>query len=99
MDARTIREQTQLPSPTDLQQKEVRLVARQIQDAVGDPRMHPTIPMKVARAAIERKISITELCELVDYIAAKRQAGELRSPGAYFVTSIRRVFQANEVTW
>lgn len=74
-------------------------MARAISNAVHDPKMHPSIAIKVARAVVERKVSPNEIAELCDIIKAKRMAGQLRSPGAYFVTSVRRIFQAAEILW
>lgn len=99
MNARQLREQTENVGGDYLAIDETRTIARQIADAVRDPKMHPTIAMKVARAVATRRISPDELIQILDYVVAKRVAGELRSPGAYFVTSIKRVFQANEVPW
>ena len=77
----------------------VRTMARAIMRSVGDHDMHPSIPTKVARAIVERKLSPNEVAELCDIIEAKRKAGQLERPGAYFVTSIKRLFQRNDIPW
>jgi hypothetical protein len=77
----------------------VRNVARAIMRAVGDPKMHHSIPTKVARAVVDRKIGPGELAEVCDIIEAKRKAGQLEKPGAYFLVSMKRLFQRNEVPW
>jgi hypothetical protein len=77
----------------------VRKMAGAIRMDVGDPLMHPSIPMKVARALWEKRLTIDEVAELCDIVRTKRQAGELDSPGAYFVASIKRMFQRHEIPW
>ncbi len=77
----------------------VRECARAIMRAVDDTKMHPSIPTKVARAVVERQISPGEIASLCDIIQAKRKAGELNSPGAYFLSSVRRIFRAADITW
>ena len=71
--------------------------ARAIMRAVADPAMHPSIPTKVARAVVERSISPDEVAKLCDIIAAKRN--QLNSPGAYFLSSVRRMFRAADLQW
>ena len=77
----------------------VRKMAGAIRMDVGDPLMHPSIPAKVARALWEKRLTVDEVAELCDIVRTKRQAGELDSPGAYFVASIKRMFQRHEITW
>jgi hypothetical protein len=77
----------------------VRNCARAMMRAVADQKMHPSIPTRVARAVVERKVSPHEIAELCDLIEAKRKAGQLRQPGAYFLVSVRRIFQREEITW
>jgi hypothetical protein len=74
-----------------------RAVARQIMDTVRDPKMHPSIAMRVARAISEKKLNPSELVEILDCMTA--QGSRINSRGAYFVTSIKRAFQRNEITW
>jgi hypothetical protein len=77
-----------------------RAVARQIQETVRDPKMAPSIAMKVARAVTERKLNPSELTEILDAIAAiHARRGFTKGPGAYFVSCIRRAFQRNEIPW
>lgn len=77
----------------------VGLLAREVLRAVGDPKMHPGIAMRAARAVVDGKMETQELTEMLDIIASQRKAGRLRSPGAYFVTSLKRAFQRNEIAW
>lgn len=74
-------------------------IARHIMHKVGDAKMHPSISMKVARALIDNRVSRSEIDELLDIVERKRETGELRKPGAYFVTSVKRIFQREEVPW
>lgn len=76
-----------------------RSVARSILDAVRDPKMHPSIAMRVARAITDGRLPKSELAEILDIIVALRTSGRVRSPGAYFMTSIKRLFQRNEIPW
>jgi len=77
----------------------VREIARSIMRAIGDPNMHPMIATRVARAVIERKVSPDEIATLCDTVECKRKAGQLRVPGAYFLQSVRRIFQREEIPW
>lgn len=77
----------------------VRAVARQIADAVRDPDMNPKIPLKIARDFAERKINASELAPLLESIIAGRMTGRINRPGAYFVTSIKRLYQKHEIPW
>jgi hypothetical protein len=77
----------------------VRKIVGAIRADVGDPLMHPSIPTNVARALWERRLSIDEVAELCDIVRTKRLAKELESPGAYFVASIKRMFQRNDIPW
>lgn len=77
-----------------------RRIARQIVETIRDPKMHPTIPIRVARAVTDNKITPAELAEALDSIIAKRASGGFRvSAGAYFVTIMKRIFQYHEVPW
>lgn len=99
MEARDLLRQSEPETDNELAIDQTRNLATQIQNAVGDPRMHTSIPTRVARAIVDRQISASELAEILDIVADQRRKGRLRSPGAYFVTSIKRVFQRNEVPW
>ncbi len=77
----------------------IRRIARHVLEKVGDAKMHHVVAMRVARALVDHKISRAEVDELLDIVEAKRKRGELRSPGAYFVTSIKRIFERAEVIW
>jgi hypothetical protein len=91
--------QTERTSTDPLGTEAVRTMARAIMQAVGDPNMHPTIPTKVARAVVERRVLPDEIANLCDTIDAKRKSGQLRKPGAYFLSSVRRIFQREEIPW
>lgn len=97
MDARSMLRSTEFDPATPLGVSQARTLAREIADAVRDPKMHPSIPMKAARAVVDRRISAAELAQLLDHICAHR-AG-IDSPGAYFCACLKRIFQANEVPW
>lgn len=105
MNPRELRDVTYSDDPADLKVDRVRKVAQQIVDVLRDPGMHHSIPTRVARAVAERRISADELAAVLDYIAARKRDGDnhpegpLRSPGAYFVVSMRRVFAAAGVPW
>jgi hypothetical protein len=77
----------------------VRKMASAIQRAVGDPKMHPGIPLRVARVVYEGRLSRAAVKELLDIVEKKRRAKELDSPGAYFVASIKRLFRRHEILW
>jgi hypothetical protein len=77
----------------------VRDLARAIHRAVNDPKMHPKIAMRVARVTWEGLLSRADLKELLDIVETKRRAKQLDSPGAYFVASIKRLFQRNDIPW
>jgi hypothetical protein len=78
----------------------VRAVARQIQNAIRDPKMDPSIAQKVARAVTTRKLGAGELTEILDTVIATREAGRIKkSTGALFVHLIKRAFQYNEIPW
>lgn len=77
----------------------VEQIAREVLRAVGDPKMHPGVAMRAARAVADGKLETQELTEMLDIIASQRKAGRLRSPGAYFVVSLKRSFQRNEIPW
>ena len=72
-------------------------LARQIMVAVSDPKMHHSIPMKAARAVVDGKVDPAELKELLDIIVAKGRT--INTPGAYFCSSLKRIFQRCEVPW
>jgi hypothetical protein len=74
-------------------------IARLILKTVADPKMHPSIPVKVARAIVNRQVPPSELEQLLDIINAKRHSRQIRSTGAYFVAAIKRIFQRHEVIW
>jgi hypothetical protein len=61
--------------------------------------MHPTIPTKVARALVKRRDLLEEISELLDTVRAKREKGQIHKPGAYFLSSVRRIFQREEIPW
>lgn len=91
---------SQVSSPTDpIGLDAARTIARQIIEIVRDPKMHHSIPLRVGRAIADRQLNPSELKEILDIVLTQRLAGRLRSPGAYFVTSIKRVFQRNEIPW
>jgi len=96
---RNLYRQTERTDADPLGTDAVRKCARAIMRSVGDPEMHPSIPTKVARAVVERKLSPESIAELCDIIEAKRKAGQLEKPGAYFVASIKRLFQRNDIPW
>lgn len=79
--------------------QQVRNCARELVRAIADKDMHPSIPLRVARAIVERQVSVHSVNEICDHIEAKRMAGELKKPGAYFLSSVRRLFYANGVEW
>lgn len=75
-------------------------LARKIMDTIRDPKMHPTIAMKAARAVVDRKLPPTELAEALDSVTTKRASGGFtRSAGAYFVTILKRLFAWHEIPW
>jgi hypothetical protein len=56
--------------------------------------------MRAARAVVDGKVDPAELIELLDIMSAMHaRRAYKKSPGAYFVTSIKRIFQRNEVAW
>lgn len=85
-------------TPTDpLGTSATRTVAQEIVEVVRDPRMHASIPLKVARAVVERRVSPMEVGEVLEAIEANRST--IRCTGAYFVACVKRIFQRNEVPW
>ena len=51
-------------------------------------------------AVVDGKVDPAELVELLDIMAAMHARHAFKkSPGAYFVTSVKRIFQRNEVPW
>lgn len=77
----------------------IRAYAQSIIADVGDPDMHPSIPTKVARALVDCNLTITEVAEVTAIIRRKREAGQLDKPGAYFLSSMRRLFRKHDLTW
>lgn len=78
----------------------VRTVARKLATVVADPTVHPSIFVRVARAVVQRRVSPEEVARLCDTIMAKHRAGEFeKSAGAYFITSVMRMFKRNQVPW
>lgn len=77
----------------------VNTMARKIMNIVADPTVHRSIPIRLARAVVERKIPPDDVAYLCDAILAKRTSGELGSPGAYFIVSVKRLFQRYEIPW
>ncbi len=90
---RSTEPQTESPLGVD----QTRTLAREIADAVRDPKMHPSIAMKAARAIVDRRISPGELTEVLDHICSHRRT--INSTGAYFCSCLKRIFQRNEVPW
>jgi len=85
-------------TPSDaLAMKATRAIAQQIVDVVRDPKMHHSIPLKVARAVAERQLNASEVTTVLDFIEANRR--KIRSTGAYFSASLKRAFQAAEIVW
>ena len=76
---------------------QARSLAREISDAVNDPKMHPRIAIKAARAICDRQISAEELTQLLDHICSNRQS--INSTGAYFCSCLKRMFQAAGIQW
>lgn len=100
MEVRSLRDQLQHADGDELGLRRTRSLARQICDAVRDPAMHPSIPMKAARAVVDGKVDPAELVELLDIIANMHARRAFKkSAGAYFVTSLKRIFQRCEVPW
>jgi hypothetical protein len=77
----------------------VTTMARKIMAAVGDPTLHFSIPVRVARAIEQGLLSPQEVGEVCDIIIAKNRNKELERPGAYFITSMKRLFQRHEIPW
>lgn len=100
MEVRSLRDQLQQADGDELGIRRCRQLARQICDVVKDPAMHPSVPMRAARAVVDGKVDPAELVELLDIMSAMHARRAFKkSPGAYFVTSIKRIFQRNEVPW
>jgi len=97
VDARTILRETEPAAASPLAMDQARSLAREISDAVRDPKMHPSIPMKAARAICDRKISAEELTQLLDHICSNRRT--IKSTGAYFCSCMKRMFQAAGIQW
>lgn len=100
MEVRTLRDQLFQSEDDELGLRRCRQLARQICDVVRDPAMHPSVPTRAARAVVDGRVDPAELVELLDVIGAMHARRAFKkSPGAYFVTSIKRIFQRNEVPW
>ena len=80
-------------------EKIVRELAAMVSNRVNDAKMHPSIAWRVARLLVEQKLSRSEIDELLDTVETKRLSGELVSPGAYFVVSIKRIYAREEIAW
>lgn len=96
MDARQVLDSTHSEEIT-LGVSATRKLAREIADAVRDPKMHPSISMKAARAVVERKLSAEELTQLLNHICSHRRS--IHSTGAYFCSCLKRLFQAEGIPW
>jgi hypothetical protein len=97
--AENLYRQTERTDADPLGTDAVMQMARKIMTVVADPTVHRSIPVKLARAVVERKISPDEVAYMLDTIAAKRMSGELDRPGAYFIVSVKRLFQRHEIPW
>ena len=97
--AENLYRQTERTDADPLGTDAVAKIARKIMVVVGDPTVHRSTPVKLARAVVERRVSPEEVGYMLDTITAKRMSGELDSPGAYFITSVKRLFQRHEIPW
>lgn len=77
----------------------VRAVARQIVEAVADPDMASSIPLSVARHAVDRDFNMSELIQILDILIAGRKSGRIKKPGAYFLTAARQLYRRNGIQW
>ncbi|MCH8923073.1 MAG: hypothetical protein IIA67_08005 [Planctomycetes bacterium] len=66
---------------------------------VGDVNMNRVISDRVARLLQDHLLQRSEIDELLDTVETKRKSGELRKPGAYFVVSLKRIYQREEISW
>jgi hypothetical protein len=78
---------------------EVEDVADEIRRATNDPTIADVVVRRVAIAAADGMISRGELRRILDVIATKRRSGEIRKPGAYFITSAKDLFRRAGIPW
>lgn len=72
-------------------------LAKRILARVRDPKMHESIALRAAHAVHAHKLSIDSIRELLDIIDRKRD--RLRSPGAYFCASLKKMLLRAGVDW
>lgn len=72
-------------------------MTRAILKSVQDPRMHPSIAAKAASAIAAGKLSPHEIREVLE--AMDRNRRSIKNRGGYFVTCLKRLFQAHEIAW
>jgi len=70
-----------------------------LQRTVGDPAADLSIYRRAADLVIEHNYAADELERLAESVRDKRRAGTLRSPGAYFLTSIRHAARRCGLPW
>ena len=99
MDAKLKRAIEQARADDPMGTKRVEQIARSIMDDVGDVDMHGSIPTKVARAIFENRIPFGEVAVVCDIIRSKRKSRQLDKPGAYFLSSMRRLFRKHDLKW
>lgn len=70
-----------------------------LQRTVGDPAADLSIYRRAADLVIEHNYAADELERLAESVRDKRRAGTIRSPGAYFLTSIRHAARRCGLPW
>lgn len=74
-------------------------ICRMIREAVADPTVHHSIDDRIAAAAAAGTIPAEELAKTLAHIRQRRIAGQLQSPGAYWVAITKRLCQRYEIPW
>ena len=95
----TAMRQNQDDLATPIHEDITRQLASLVSNKVNDAKMHPSIAWRVARLLVDQRLSRSEIDELLDTVETKRLSGELVSPGAYFVASIKRIYAREEIPW
>lgn len=72
-------------------------LAKRILARVRDTKMHESIALRAAHAVLAHKLSVDSIRELLDIIERKRD--RLRSPGAYFCASLKKMLLRAGVDW
>jgi hypothetical protein len=70
-----------------------------IRAAVADAKLSDVVVQRVARAVVDERIDREAVEELLVRVRFGKADGSIRSSGAYFVCSVRRLFVAAGAKW